>query len=99
MRVGEEAAFRTRQAAHSAARDIPNILAWESTDALLDGFSAAEIREPLPGLSGVSSVSTHRLGASVAASKRSFGAGLIDLFHCWINAPCERPTRFPPKGS
>jgi len=50
MRVDEDAAFRTREAAKSAARDSPNILAWGSADVLPDGLVAAEKREPLPGL-------------------------------------------------
>jgi hypothetical protein len=54
MRVDEDAAFRTREAAKSAARDSPNILAWGPVDVLLDGLSAADKRELLPGLSAKS---------------------------------------------
>jgi hypothetical protein len=39
--------LRTRQAANTAARDNPNILAWGSADALLDALSAADKRELL----------------------------------------------------
>jgi hypothetical protein len=46
--------LRTRQAANTAARDNPNILAWGSADALLDALSAADKRELLPGLSAKS---------------------------------------------
>jgi hypothetical protein len=46
--------LRTRQAANTAARDNPNILAWGSADALLDALSAADKRELLPGLSSKS---------------------------------------------
>ena len=46
--------MRTRQAANTAARDSPNILAWGSVDALLDGLSAPEKREFLPSLSAKS---------------------------------------------
>src|SRR6266436_4092686 len=80
MRVDEDAAFRTRKAAKSAARDSPNILAWGSADLLLDGLFAAERREPLPGLSATSRASTYRPRVSVPAIKPSFGAGRIDLF-------------------
>ena len=45
--------MRTRQAANSAARDSPNILAWGSVDALLDGLGP-EKREFLPSLSAKS---------------------------------------------
>jgi len=47
--------LRTRQAANTAARDNPNILAWGSADALLDELSAADKRELLPGLSAKAS--------------------------------------------
>jgi hypothetical protein len=80
MRVDEDAAFRTREAAKSAARDSPNILAWESADLLLDGLFAAERREPLPGLSAMSRASTYRPRVSVPAIKLSFGAERIDQF-------------------
>ena len=79
MRVDEDAAFRTREAAKSAARDSPNILAWESADLLLDGLFAAERREPLPSLSAASRASTYRPRVSVPAIKLSFGAERIDL--------------------
>src|ERR1700745_308167 len=80
MRVDEDAAFRTREAAKRAARDSPNILAWGSADLLLDGLFAAERREPLPGRSPTSRASTYRPRVSVPAIKPSFGAGRIDLF-------------------
>jgi hypothetical protein len=80
MRVDEDAAFRTREAAKSAARDSPNILAWESADLLLDVLFAAERREPLLGLSAASRASTYRPRVSVPAIKLSFGAERIDLF-------------------
>jgi hypothetical protein len=41
-RVDGDAAFRTREAAKSAARDSPNILAWGSADVLLDALLAGE---------------------------------------------------------
>jgi hypothetical protein len=53
-RVDGDAALRTRQAANTAARDNPNILAWRSVDVLLDELSAADKRELLPGLSAKS---------------------------------------------
>jgi hypothetical protein len=74
MRVDEDAAFRTREAAKSAARDSPNILAWESADLLLDGLFAAERREPLPGLPAASRASTYRPRVSVPAIKLSFAS-------------------------
>ena len=52
MRADGDAALRTRQAANTAARDNPNILAWDSADVLLDRIFAAEKREP--GLSATS---------------------------------------------
>ena len=39
------------QAANTAARDNPNILAYGSADALLHELSATDKRELLPGLS------------------------------------------------
>jgi hypothetical protein len=79
MRVDEDAALRTREAAKSAARDSPNILAWESADLLLDGLFAAERREPLPSLSAASRASTYRPRVFVPTIKLSFGAERIDL--------------------
>ena len=44
MRVDGDAALRTRQAANTAARDSPNILAWGSVDVLLDALGARQAR-------------------------------------------------------
>ena len=53
MRVDGDAALRTRQAANTAARDSPNVLAWGSVDVLLDAVEP-EKREFLPSLSAKS---------------------------------------------
>jgi hypothetical protein len=53
MRVDGDAALRTRQAANTAAKDSPNVLAWGSADVLLDAVEL-EKREFLPGLSAKS---------------------------------------------
>src|SRR6266404_6714686 len=92
MRVDGETAFRTRQAAHKAARDSPNILACRSADMLLDGLFAAERREPVPGLSATSRASTYPPGASVPAIRPSFGGGLIDLFLSAKTRICRSPA-------
>jgi hypothetical protein len=80
MRVDEDAAFRTREAAKSAARDSPNILAWGSADVLLDGLFAAETREPLPGLVSPEPSIDISPGRLSSCKQASFGAGLIGLF-------------------
>jgi hypothetical protein len=46
MRGDDDAALRARQAANTAARDTPNILAWVADDVLLKGLFSAEKREP-----------------------------------------------------
>jgi hypothetical protein len=46
MRGDDDAAFRARQAANTAARDTPNILAWVADDVLLKALFSAEKREP-----------------------------------------------------
>src|SRR6266516_1580876 len=80
MRVDEDAAFRTREAAKSAARDSPNILAWGSADVVLDGLFAADTREPLPGLVSPEPSIDISPGRLSSCKQASFGAGLIDLF-------------------
>src|SRR5258708_11221019 len=97
MRVDGETAFRTRQAAHKAARDSPNILACRSADMLLDGLFAAERREPVPGLSATSRASTYPPGNSVPAIKPSFGGELIDPFLSGEDK--NRPPGRPPGRS
>src|SRR5262245_44416638 len=79
MRVDEDAAFRTREAAKSAARDSPNILAWGSADVLLDGLFAAEPREPLPGPSAASRACVPRPACILSDRQRSVSglSGLI----------------------
>jgi hypothetical protein len=54
MRGDDDAALRTRQAANTAARDTPNILAWVADDVLLEGRFVAEKRVPLSDLPGMS---------------------------------------------
>jgi hypothetical protein len=71
MRVDRDAAFRTREAAKSAARDSPNILAWGSADVLLDGLFAAETGEPLPGPSATSRACVPSPGCIVIAGQRA----------------------------
>ena len=71
MRAEGEAAFRIREAAKSAARDSPNILAWGSADVLLDGLFAAETGEPLPGPSATSRACVPSPGCIVIAGQRA----------------------------
>jgi hypothetical protein len=80
MRVDGETAFRTREAAKSAARDSPNILAWGSADVLLDGLFAGETRESLPGLVSPEPSIDISPGRLSSCKQASFGAGLIGLF-------------------
>jgi hypothetical protein len=54
MRDEDDAAFRARQAANTAARDTPNIRAWGPADVSLDGRFVAEKRAPLSDRSGMS---------------------------------------------
>jgi hypothetical protein len=82
MRVEEDAAFRTREAAKSAARDSPNILAWGSADVLLDGLFAGERRESLPGLVSPEPSIDISPGRLSSCKQASFGAGLIGL--AWL---------------
>jgi hypothetical protein len=80
MRVDEDAAFRTREAAKSAAKDSPNILAWGSADVSLDGLFAGERLESLPGLVSPEPSIDISPGRLSSCKQASFGAGLIDLF-------------------
>jgi hypothetical protein len=91
MRVDGETAFRTREAAKSAARDSPNILAWGSADVLLDGLFAGERREPLPGLVSPEPSIDISPGRLSSCKQASFRAWRIDLFlsvETSIGGPC-----------
>src|SRR6266446_5431416 len=93
MRVDGDAAFRTRQAAHSAARESPNILAWGSADALLDGLLAGERGEPLQGPSATSRRCVPSPGCIMTAEQRSA------LRSALIAPPHSRSLRYAGQSS